>query len=290
VAALTDEILMAYADGVLDSEARARIEAQLLNDEESRRRVEIFRATGTRLSQLYHKPMYEPVPPRLMDFVLQFNADSASPAKPKRVKDVFAAWREKLMSRSTWEQAFSRAEWEKRLPQAPAWQLMAASAAALIAAAGAGWMLHSSGGPGVDRLTAFRHGKIYAEGTLAYVLESMPSNRPSRVDGGTQDSTVVRTILTFKSKGGGFCREYETETAKGNRFAGLACREPGGEWAIQVHVAEAAAAHNTGTSPSARGNAGGPHEEALDPIVDGMIAGIAFGQDEENAAIAGGWK
>jgi len=97
---------------------------------------------------------------------------------------------------------------------------------------------------------------------------------------------VVRAILTFKSKGGGFCREYETETAKGNRFAGLACREPGGEWSIQVHVAEAAAAHNAGTSPSA----GGPHEEALDPIVDGMIAGIAFGKDEENAAIASGWK
>jgi len=186
VDALTDEILMAYADGVLDNEARARIEAQLLNDEESRRRVEIFRATGTRLSQLYRKPMQEPVPPRLVDFVLQFNAGSASPAKPKRAKDVFTAWREKLMSPSTWEKAFLRAEWEKRLPHAGTWQLMAASAAALIVAASAGWMLHSPGGPGVDRLTAFRDGKIYAEGALSYVLETMPSNWPSTAEFSTQ--------------------------------------------------------------------------------------------------------
>lgn len=290
MAALADEILMAYADGVLDGEGRAHVEAVLLTDEQSRRKVAIFRATGPRLAQLYRKPMQEPIPPGLVDFVLQFNTASAAPAKPKRAKEAFKAWREKLMSRSTWEQAFSRAVWEKRLPRAMTWQLAAASAAALIAAASAGWMLHSSSRPGVDRLTAFRHGKIYAEGALAYLLETMPSNRPSRVDGGTQDWTAVRAVLTFKSKGGGFCREYEAETAKENRFAGLACREPGGEWVIQVHVAEATAAHDSETGPAGRGGAGGPHEEALDPIVDSMIDGIAFGKDEENAAIASGWK
>lgn len=290
MAALTDEILMEYADGVLDGETRARIEALLLNDKESRRRVEIFRATGAALSPLYGKPMHEPAPARLVDFVLQFNTESVSPAKPRMARDVLMAWREKLMARRTWEQAFSRPEWEKRLPPAVKWQLLAASAAALIVAAGAGWMLHGSSGPGPDRLTAFRHGKIYAEGALAYVLETMPSNRPSRVEGGTQDSTVVQAVLTFKSKGGGFCREYETETAKGKRFAGLACREQGGEWAIQVHVAEAAAAHNTETGPAGHGEPGGPHEEALDPVVDSMIAGIAFGKEEEIATIAGGWK
>jgi hypothetical protein len=290
VDALTDEILMVYADGALDDETRAWIEAQLLNDSDARRRVEIFRATGTRISPLFGGPMQEPPPPRLVDFVLQFNTYSASPARPKRAREIFTAWREKLMSRGTWEPVFSPAAWRERLPESVTWQVMA-SAAGLIAAAGAGWILHSSGGPGADQLTAFRNGKIYAEGALAYVLESKPSNRPSRVDGGAQDSTVVRAILTFKSKGGGFCREYETETAKGKRFAGLACREPGGEWAIEVHVAEADAAHNAGAGPTAgRGDGGGPHEEALDPIVDNMISGIAFGKEEENAAIDSGWK
>lgn len=286
MAALTDEILMAYADGLLDEEAQAWVEAQLLTDEESLRRVRIFRATGARLAQLYRKPMFEPVPSHLADFVLQYGKDSAAPAKPKRAKDILIAWREKLTSRRTWEKAFYRAGYEKLLPKAVTWQLAVASAAMLVIGASAGWMLHGSGGAEGARFTDFQHGQIYAEGALAYVLETMPSNRPSRIDGGAQDSTVVRASLTFKSRSGGFCREYETETAKENRFAGLACRERDGKWAIQVHVAEAAATPNTETGPAA----GGPHEEALDPIVDRMIDGIAFGKDEENAAIASGWK
>lgn len=286
MAALTDEILMAYADGILDNDAQAWVETQLPTDEESRRRVEIFRATGTRLAQLYSKPMLEPVPSHLVDFVLQYGKDSTASTKPPRSKAIPIAWHEKLISRRTWEKAFSRAGWEKRLPKAVTWQLAVASAATLFIGASAGWMLHGSGGAEGSRLTAFQHGQIYAEGDLAYVLETMPSNSPSRIGGGAQDSTVVRASLTFKSRGGGFCREYETETANGNRFAGLACREPSGKWAIQVHVAETAGTPNTGTSPAA----GSAHEEALDPIVDRMIAGIAFGKNEENAAIASGWK
>ncbi len=285
MAVLNDEVLMAYADSALDSDIRARVEAILLMDAEARRRLEVFRATGGRLAQLYQRPMLEPVPAHLVDFVLGYGQNGATPLKQRGFMATLGAWRSQLTTGATWEKLGQRASWNI-ISQGITWQLAAASAAALLIGVSAGYTLRGSGGDGSaegQNLAVFKDGQIFAGGTLRRVLETMPSGQEARVAGGAQDSTVVRASLTFKSKAGGFCREYEVESVSSGQFSGLACREGHGAWALEAHVAEAPATPGAESSPAG-------HGALLDPIVTGMMEGIAFGKKEEGAAITGGWK
>ncbi len=279
---LTDETLMALADGALDGELRARVEALLIMDEESLRRVEMFRATGARISHLYQQPMYEPVPSHLVDFVLQFGRDSAaSQKKVSRPKNFLRACADKFISSAVWEKLLSRAEWQRQFPASVTCQLAAASVAALVIGTGAGFMLQSGSEDSAARLVAFKDGQIFASGALQHVLETYPSQQEALIAGGAQDSTAARATLTFKSKSGSYCREYEI-TATAGSFSGLACRETGGNWAIQANLLEAAkpgAGFRTAAGPS-----------AVDPVVTRLMDGIAFGKKEEAAAIAKGWQ
>ena len=80
VAKVTDEMLMAYADGALALLLRGpRWKLSCRTDPEARRRVEIFRATGAPLSKLYGQPMSEPVPAHLRDFVLNYPLCAETP-------------------------------------------------------------------------------------------------------------------------------------------------------------------------------------------------------------------
>ena len=56
MAALTDEMLMVYADGLLEGEMQARVESLVNSNPDYLRRVEIFRATGRSLSQHFQQP------------------------------------------------------------------------------------------------------------------------------------------------------------------------------------------------------------------------------------------
>ncbi len=281
---LTDETLMALADGALDGELRARVEALLVMDEESLRRVEIFRATGARLQNLYLQPMYEPVPAHMVDFVLQFGRDSANPQKVvKRRKNFLSAWAHMFTSRAVWEKLVSRTVWQSWLPASVTWQLAMASVAALAIGAGTGFMLQSGTADGTARLAAFKDGQIFAGGALRQVLESNLSQQESLIAGGSKDAIAARPILTFKTKGGSYCREYEITAAAGN-FSGLACRDAEGKWAVQANLAES-------VKPEAPRPAGPAVEQSpLDPVVDRVMDGIAFGKKEEEAAIAKNWR
>ncbi|MGO8953230.1 MAG: anti-sigma factor family protein [Rhodomicrobium sp.] len=281
--ALSDEILMAYADDVLDSEMRAHVEALLQRDPESLRRVEVYRATGTFLGQLYKAPALEPVPSHLVDFVLQYGEDGAASVKKDSFKAKLTTWGRKLVPKAAWDKLMHQAVWEK-FSQPVTWQLAAASAAALIIGASAGWMLHGSSEDGsAYDLAVFKNGQIFANGTLRTVLETLPSGQEARTPGGAQDASVVRASLTFKDKAGSFCREYEIAAAGSKQYAGLACREGQGKWALQVHVAEAPVTPGALPGPAGR-------DGLLDPVVDRMMDGIAFGKKEEEAALAQGWQ
>ena len=81
MAEVTDELLMAYADAddALSPLQRAKVEAFLQAHPSARRRIEIFRATGAPLSRLYGRPMAEPVPAHLKDFVLNYPLEAEGP-------------------------------------------------------------------------------------------------------------------------------------------------------------------------------------------------------------------
>jgi anti-sigma factor RsiW len=273
---------MAYADGALDAGTGARVAALLKTDAEARARVAMFRATGRELASLYEGVLHEPVPSHLAGFVMSFGeAREARPAPESLEAAASSSARARAPSRRPRSPRLWAALAERLIPQGAGWHLAAASAAALTLGVSAGFLL---GGEGADEasgpsLAALRQGRIVASGALHNVLESLPSNE-ERAAGSTQGATAIRAVLTFKSKDGGYCREYEMAAPQG-RFQGLACREADGHWALQAHVAEegiAAGTHVVG------------HGEVLDKIADARMEGDAFGESEEKAALKRRWK
>jgi anti-sigma factor RsiW len=275
VAGLTDEILMAYADGALDAAAAARVAAQLKTDPRAQARVAMFRATGRALSPLYDGVLREPVPEPLIEFVMSHGkerearpapAAGRAPARPRRRSRGLSLWA-----------GFK----ERLIPEGAGWHLAAASAAALALGVSAGFFLSGEGADGASgpSLAALRQGKIVASGALHHVLESLPSNE-ERAAGSGQSATAVRAVLTFKTKEGGYCREYELAAPQG-QFQGLACREADGHWAVEAHIAQGTAAAGTHVVG---------HGEVLDKIAEARMEGDAFGQSEEKAALKRGWQ
>src|SRR5262245_48655166 len=76
-------MLMAYADGALDAEAGARVTVLLKADPEARARVAMFRATGRELSAHYEGVLREPVPERLIEFVMSYGQGREASPAPK---------------------------------------------------------------------------------------------------------------------------------------------------------------------------------------------------------------
>ena len=173
MAKVTDEMLMAYADGALSPLARAKVEAFLQAHPEVRGRVEIFRATGAPLSRLYGRPMAEPVPAHLKDFVLNYPLD-AETAKAQSQKEGLAKWLERLQD-GTRRFTANLVQWLGTPAPAARWQLAMASAALLALGLGVGAFLHSDSGS--SDLVAFHDGHIYASGPLGDVLEKELSGR-----------------------------------------------------------------------------------------------------------------
>jgi len=280
VAEVTDELLMAYADGALSPLARAKIEAFLQGDPEARRRVEMFRATGTPLSQLYGRPMAEQVPAYLKEFVLNYPLEAETP-KAQSQKAGPARWLDGVKER-TRHFTTNLAEWLGSPAPAARWQLAAASAALLALGVGAGAFLHGDSSSG--DLVAFNDGHIYASGPLNEVLEKGLSGRDKRIGGVRGEGVTMRASLTFKSKQNTYCREYEIATKADSGFVGLGCRGSDGKWALEMHLPASSSAKGGVKTAAAADNA------ALDAIVDRMIDGDAFGEQQETAAISRGWK
>lgn len=88
----------------------------------------------------------------------------------------------------------------------------------------------------------------------------------------------VAVQLSFKSKDGRWCRTFSTYAS-----AGLACRQPGGAWALQ-HLAALPA------SGSGMRQAASSLPPSVLAAVDATIAGEALSADQEKAARDAGWK
>jgi hypothetical protein len=265
VANLTDEILMAYADGELGTEDRARVDAVLERDPNSRARLAIFQSTGTPLAALYQKPMLEAPPAHLVNMVLNHGSAKLLQTikRAARPKSGLAAWR-------LWV-----------FPIHVPWPMAFASVALLVAGGGLGWFLRSASEPG-SSLVAFDKGHLFATGALQQVLEKAPSLQEARIDGAAGNAVTARVILTFKSKAQTYCREYEVGTSGQGSHTGLGCRDKTGKWAIQVYVPS-----NGIGRPGLAGGAGTP---AIDTIVDEIMDRDALGRNDETAAIKAGWR
>lgn len=269
---LSDEMLMAYADGELTAADRAQVEAVLAHDPVAAERVAAFAATGRALGILYSTPMLEPVPQRLIEAVMGQSNMGPSKAtatvipfnRPQRVK-----------------------------PQAvPNWA-MAASVAVLALGIGTLWMAkqhNSADADGLYGVAASGDGVKLAGLELAAALNSTLSATTAAlvIDG---QAASMKPVFSFAAASGAICRQYQINRTDAPPIGGVACRSNGEQWQIEGQVTLAAsppASERLGDGKII--TAAGASSPVIDAIVDKIIDGDVMGLDQEAAAMKNGWR
>ena len=179
----SDEILMAYADGELDTDQRAEIAAAIASDLELARAVERHRALAARVRAGYEGIASEPIPDRLSALLAQ--------GQPTTVTDLAARREERATTRHRWGTA--------------QWVLAASVVVALFVGV---LVLHEPSAP-----YASVDGRLIARGMLDRALTTELAALPGESD--------VNIGISFRDREGRFCRTFHLQQEK--PVAGLAC-------------------------------------------------------------------
>jgi anti-sigma factor RsiW len=196
---ISDDMLMAYVDGELAAEDRARIEAAMSADPDVARRVAQHQTLRNNLRNAFDGVLREPVPERLL----------AAARGSTGVADLNAARQARDAQRS----AAPKRRWSW-----PEWGAMAASV--LIGVIITRVAVRS---PEAAPFTT-QQGQLVAQGSLADALSNQLASTQPR-DAATQVG------VSFRAKSGSYCRSFTMRG--GEALAGLACRE-GDAWNIDV--------------------------------------------------------
>jgi hypothetical protein len=248
---ISDEILMAYADGELDAATRASVEAAMQEDPEIRKRVARHRALRETMRGAFSAVLDEPVPDRLIEA-----ARGQSTAPKSAVVDLSLA---------------REARDPKNLTAPRRWQ-PAAMAASVLLGLGLGFLAwHGSGSALIQRGAG---GGLVASAALAQALSNQLSEDRTQV-------SIAVTGLSFRDKSGDFCRTFSLTGSAAS--SGLACHE-GTDWRIMA-LAQSPPAANSGNFRTA----GSEDSPVIRAAVEGAIDGEALDHAGEIAARDAGW-
>jgi negative regulator of sigma E activity len=207
----SDEVLMAYADGELDTATREQVLDAINKDPEIARRVASHRAIRDALRSSFDPVLGERVPDRL---ITAARARSHEPAV-SRVVPLF----------------------RNRAPVRP-WPKWAALAASFVVGALALQFGTSLRKPG--SITE-HNGQLLASGALEQALSN-------QLAGPQTGQAPVQIGVSFRSKSGHYCRTFELREA--TSLGGLACNEAG-NWRLEILArAETAPANNPEYRPA----------------------------------------
>jgi hypothetical protein len=267
--AITEETLMAYADGVLEDDARRMVEAAIAADPKLAEQVMAHRRAAAAIAKAFAPVLDEPVPERLKSAAL--GGSRASEAKPKaalkpKAADVvdLAAFRRRAAEAARPQKGWSRPRWGA---------VGAGLAACLVVGLFVGQSLVP---PREAPLGVSAGGVIVARGGLARALDSQLAS----TQGQGKDPVIIG--VSFRATDGRFCRTFQINQGAG--LAGLACRGRGG-WTAPV-IAQAAPGGVGGTGyRTAASDVPAPVIAAI----NGMIQGDPLDAKGEAAAKASGW-
>ncbi len=247
------ETLMAYADGELDAQTRAEIEAAMRDDAALADVVALHaeqrEALQAKLRAAFNGALQEDIPARLLDAV------EATPAA--RTPDVI-------------DLSLRRADQQTRAGRSWSWPLWGAIAATLLLGVMVG-RLTSTGGE--DPFVA-EHGRMLARGALDTALSEQSS-------GATDRATGIQIGVSYLAKNGDYCRTF---TLKDEQvLAGLACRREA-RWTIDALTrtkADASGAYRM---------AGAAVPALILGLVEDTIAGEPLDAEQEAEARGRGWE
>ena len=196
---ITEEMLIAFADGELDPKERETVMRAVAADPELGRKLAAHQRLRSTLSGHFEPLAEEPVPERFKALLVQ------KPANGEDNVVSLAAVREGRKE---------KVEREGRRGWRPGWSNFAAIAATLVLGLAIGRSMHDGSPVGVSG------GGMVARGELAEALDT-------RLASAQEAGAVTRIGLTFRSKDGDICRTFD-----GSAMAGLACRE-GERWRLE---------------------------------------------------------
>jgi hypothetical protein len=246
---ISDETLMAYADGELDAATRAAVEAAMREDPEIGERIARHRALREAMRGAFSAVLDEPVPDRLIA------AARGLTAAPK------AAVVDLSLAREAARQRVSMARWRP-----------AAMAASLLLGLGLGFLAWH--GPRA-LIQPGAGGWLIASTALAEALSTQLSDDRSA-------DRVAITGLSFRDKSGDYCRTF---SLTGNdASSGLACHE-GADWRIKALAQAPRAATNSDIFRTAASE----DSPAIRAAVEVSIAGEPLDHAGEIAARQAGW-
>jgi hypothetical protein len=253
---ISDETLMAYADGELDPAARAVVDTAMREDPQIEKRVARHRALRQRVQGAYSAELLEDVPERLV--AAARGAASSQGSTVVNLKDARAANERKA--------SLARA-------LRPEWRTAGTIAASVIVGAGLGFFMW---GRTESPFLRTAGGALVARGQLSNTLSQQLAAEQSR-------GSAVQIGLSFLARSGDYCRAFALAGAVSP--SGLACRH-GEEWRIEVLTQS--------TDGAAGGaeyrTAGSAMPGIILQYVQRQIAGEPLDQAGETAARQRGWK
>ncbi len=251
---ITEETLMAYADGELDDITRSTVEQAILHDPQLAAKVAQHQALRDAVFEAFQPVMKEPIPARLQATVQVQGENIVNLAQSRDDRNA--------RQESAKEQRWSLSQW--------------GSLAAMLVV---GVML--------GRLDLFRTGEfdtaqssvalkadggMTAQGMLATALSTQLASAPAA-------ATNVKIGLSFVAKDGAYCRSFALDGA-----AGLACREAE-QWKIALMVDQ----HNNKPEGAYR-QVNSEIPSAVLEAIEQRMAGTALDAQAEHAARARSWK
>lgn len=219
---MSDELLMAFADGELGPAEAGLVSAAVAGDPVLAARVARFVQSRKAVAEAFRA------------------ATTASPPDPMiaRIRALSASSDLKLNGDSeTNVAAHNTVVAFPPRRQVPFWQLPLAASIALIAGLGAGQLLTPA--PGTDGVAD----AILGDPGLSAALAVLPSGARETLDSGAQ----VALIATFENGDGELCREFEYDQPGGATTVAVACRTAT-DW--NVHLAIAAGSSVNGYAPA----------------------------------------
>lgn len=176
---VTDEMLMAYADGELDAPARAELERAIAADAALAERLQAQVALRARLAAAFAPELDEPVPERLRQ--------AARPPAPGTVVDLAA-------------QRAAR----RTAPPADVWWRWGGLAASVLLGVLIG-RLWPGAGPAEF---VVQDGRLVARGAVAQALSTQRAAAPAA-------AAAVSVQLSFVDQAGAYCRTFSTASVAG---------------------------------------------------------------------------
>jgi hypothetical protein len=192
---VTDEMLMAYADGDLDEATRAQVEQAMEAQPELREVVERHTRLRASVSQTFEPVLEEKVPDRLSRMLESTPAPNVVPFKRA----------DTVRSPQRW--------------QLPVWMSIAASAVLGVAIGYFVW--HR---PEASATVVAQSDGLVASGTLASALAQQLASTQTGKE-------PVRLGVSYRDRAGEYCRTFSAGGE--NAFAGIACAN-GGNWRIRM--------------------------------------------------------